>query len=56
MIYRTCKDITDAVTAVICDYNSAPTKAKIEKLYYCRAWIIMTDNSDFLILQSYTNF
>ena len=53
MIYRTRKELTDSVTAVICDYNSAPTKGKIEQLYYCKARILMIDNSDFIILQSY---
>ena len=54
MIYRTRKDILDAVTSVICDYNSAPTKGLIEQLYSCKAWIVTIDNSDFIILQSYT--
>lgn len=53
MIYRTRKDLTDSVTSVICDYNSAPTKGHIEQLYSCKARILMTDNSDFIILQSY---
>ena len=53
MIYRTRKELTDAVTSVICDYNSAPTKGQIEQLYSCKARILMTDNSDFIILQSY---
>ena len=53
MIYRTRKEISEAVTSVICDYNSAPTKGRIEQLYSCKARILMTDNSDFIILQSY---
>ena len=53
MIYCTRKELTDAVTSVICDYNSAPTKGQIEQLYSCKARILMTDNSDFIILQSY---
>lgn len=54
MIYRTRKEVLDAVTSVICDYNSAPTKGQIEQLYSCKARILMTDNSDFIILQSYS--
>jgi hypothetical protein len=54
MIYRTRKELTDSVTSVICDYNSAPTKGHIEQLYSCKAWVLTSDNSDFIILQSYT--
>ena len=54
MIYRTRKELTDSVTSVICDYNSAPTKGHIEQLYSCKAWILTTVNSDFMILQSYS--
>ena len=54
MIYRTRKELTDSVTSVICDYNSAPIKGHIEQLYSCKAWILKTGNSDFIILQSYT--
>ena len=53
MIYRTRKELTDSVTAVICDYNSDPTKGRIEQLYSCKARILTIDNSDFIILQSY---
>ena len=53
MIYRTRKELTDAVTSVIYDYKSAPTKGRIEQLYSCKARILMTGNSDFIILQSY---
>ena len=53
MIYRTRKEISEAVISVICDYNSAPTKGQIEQLYSCKARILMTNNSDFIILQSY---
>ena len=52
MIYRTRKEISDAVTCVICDYNRG-VKGKIEQLYSCRARILTIDNSDFIILQSY---
>lgn len=54
MIYRTRKEVTDSVTSVICDYNSFPIKGHIEQLYSCKAWILTTDNFDFIILQSYT--
>ena len=54
MIYNTRSEIESAVISVISDYNSAPTKGKIEQLYSCKAWILTIDNSDFIILQSYT--
>ena len=50
MIYRTREEISEAV---ISDYNRA-VKGQCEKLYYCKAWVYMPDNSDFLILQSYS--
>ena len=50
MIYNTCKELADAV---ISEYNRA-VKGQVEQLYCCRAWIFMSDNSDFLILQSYS--
>ena len=50
MIYRTRKDIADAV---ICNCKRA-TNGQIEQLYYCKAWIIKPDFSDFLILKSYS--
>lgn len=50
MIYSTKRELTDAV---ISEYNSA-VKVQCEQLYYCKAWIIQPDNSDFVILQSYT--
>lgn len=50
MIYRTRKEIADAV---ICNCKRA-AKGQIYQLYYCKAWIIHPDFSDFLILQSYT--
>ena len=53
MIYSTRKEIEDAVIAVIGEYNLT-LKGKIEQLYSCRAWIFIPDNSDFIILQSYT--
>ena len=50
MIYSTRKELAEAV---ICDYNRA-VKGQVEQLYYCKAWVFMPDNSDFLILQSYS--
>lgn len=50
MIYRTRKELTEAV---ISEYNCT-VKGQVERLYYCKAWIFMPDNSDFLILQSYS--
>ena len=50
MIYNTRRELADAV---ISEYNRA-VKGQAEQLYRCRAWIFMPDNSDFLILQSYS--
>lgn len=50
MIYNTRRELADAV---ISEYNRA-VKGQAEQLYYCRAWVFMPDNSDFLILQSYS--
>lgn len=50
MIYSTRRALTDAV---IHEYNRT-VKCQIEQLYTCKAWIIQPDNSDFIILQSYT--
>lgn len=50
MMYNTRQELTDAV---IKEYNRA-VKGQVEQLYYCKAWIFMLDNSDFLILQSYS--
>ena len=50
MIYSTRKELSDSV---ISDYNSA-VKGQVEQLYSCTAWVYMPDNSDFLILQSYS--
>lgn len=50
MIYSTRKEIADAV---ISDYNRA-VKCQCKQLYYCKAWIFTPDNSDFIILQSYS--
>lgn len=50
MMYNTRQELVDAV---IKEYNRAVT-GQVEQLYYCRAWVFMPDNSDFLILQSYS--
>ena len=50
MIYCTRKELSEDV---ISDYNRA-VKGQVEQLYYCKAWVFMPDNSDFLILQSYS--
>lgn len=49
MIYSTRKELIDAV---ISEYNRA-VKCQVEQLYYCKAWIVMPDNSDFIVLKSY---
>ena len=49
MIYITRGALEDAV---ISEYNCA-VKGQIEQLYYCKAWIFMPENSEFVILQSY---
>lgn len=50
MIYSTRKELS---SAVISDYNCA-VKGQVEHLYHCKAWVYMPDNSDFIILQSYS--
>lgn len=50
MIYRTCKELSDAV---ITDYNRT-VKGQVERLYSCKAWVYMPNNSDFIILRSYS--
>lgn len=50
MTYSTKRELTDAV---ISEYNLA-VNCQFEQLYYCKAWIIQPDNSEFVILQSYT--
>ena len=49
-MYSTRKEIIEAVTR---EYNRV-VKGQVEQLYYCKAWVFMPDNSDFLILQSYS--
>lgn len=50
MIYRTREELSDSV---ISEYNHA-IKGQVEQLYYCKAWVYMPDNSDFIILRSYS--
>lgn len=50
MIYSTRRALT---YAVISEYNRA-VKGQVEQLYYCKAWVFMPDNSDFIILKSYS--
>lgn len=50
MTFTTRKELADAV---IDAYNKNPTVPP-ERLYFCKAWIINPDNSDFIILQSYS--
>lgn len=50
MIYSTRRELEDAVFS---EYNRT-VKGQIGQLYYCKAWIIKPDFSDFLILKSYS--
>lgn len=50
MMLTTRKEFLDAV---ISEYNRA-VNGQCEQLYFCKAWIFMSDNSDFIILQSYS--
>lgn len=50
MMYNTRQELADAV---IKEYNRT-VKGQVEQLYCCKAWIFIPDNSDFLILQSYS--
>lgn len=50
MMYSTRQDLADAI---IKEYNRA-VKGQVEQLYCCKAWVFMPDDSDFLILQSYS--
>jgi hypothetical protein len=51
MIYNTRSEI---VSSVIDAYNNTK-RGKEKQLYTCKAWILMPDNSDFIILQSYSS-
>ena len=50
MIFTTRKEL---IETVINECNRA-VKGQAEQLYSCKAWVFMPDNSDFIILQSYT--
>lgn len=50
MTFTTRKELADAV---IDAYNKNPMEPP-ERLYFCKAWITEPDNSDFIILQSYS--
>ena len=50
MIYRTRSDIVKAVE----HQSTLNVGGSKNRLYYCEAWIIKPDFSDFLILQSYS--
>lgn len=50
MIYNTRSDIVKAVES----QSSLHVGGSKNRLYYCKAWIIKPDFSDFLILQSYS--
>ena len=50
MIFTTRKELAENV---INECNRA-VKDQAEQLYSCKAWVFMPDNSDFIILQSYT--
>lgn len=50
MIYRTRSDIVEAVE----NQSSLSVGGYESRLYYCKAWIIHPDFSDFIILQSYS--
>ena len=50
MIYRTRSDIVKAVE----NQSSLHVGGSKNRLYYCKAWIIKPDFSDFMILQSYS--
>lgn len=49
MKYSTRRELIDAIAN---EYHN-PVKGQVEQLYYCKAWVFMSDNSDFVILQSY---
>lgn len=50
MTFTTRRELADAV---IDAYNKNPM-GLAEQLYNCKAWIVTPDNSDFIILQSYS--
>ena len=50
MIYKTRSEITSSIL----DLSDMPLGGYTERLFYCKAWIIHPDFSDFIILQSYS--
>ena len=50
MIYRNRSEIVKTVESL----SNLHTGGSKSRLYYCKAWIIKPDFSDFLILQSYS--
>jgi hypothetical protein len=50
MIYRTRSEILSSVLYL----SDLPARGYESRLYYCKAWIIHPDFSDFLILKSYS--
>ena len=50
MKFTTRKEL---IETVINEYNRA-VNGHVEQLYNCKAWIFIPDNSDFIILQSYS--
>ena len=50
MIYRTRSDIVEAIE----NQSSLSVGGYESRLYYCKAWIIHPDFSDFIILKSYS--
>lgn len=50
MTFSTRKELAELV---IDAYNKNPM-GLAERLYFCKAWVIKPDNSDFIILQSYS--
>ena len=50
MIYRTRSEILSSVLYL----SDLPARGSKSRLYYCKAWIIKPDFSDFMILQSYS--
>ena len=50
MIYRTRSEILSSVLYL----SDLPDGGSKSRLYYCKAWIIHPDFSDFLILKSYS--
>lgn len=50
MNFTTRKELAEIVTN---ECNRA-VKGQAEQLYFCKAWVFMPDNSDFIVLKSYT--